>query len=95
MSEKSCYVHTIRQSTSGRKHVYVDCHSVHVAKQVHRSEGFLNGIFDPCTLWARGLDRWKNRRRAVAVAAAAVAVTWTLSQIWACLKIPDIVILQT
>ena len=30
-----------------------------------RSEGFPNGIFYPCALWARGLARWKNCRRVV------------------------------
>ena len=38
--------------------------------KTNRSEGFPNRIFDPCTLWARGLARWKNCRRAVAVAVA-------------------------
>jgi hypothetical protein len=37
-----------------------------------RSEGFPNGIFHPCTLWARGLARWKNCRRVAAV----VGVIW-------------------
>ena len=40
-----------------------------------RSEGFPNGIFDPCALWARGLARWKNWR-----AAAAVGVIWKMSK---------------
>ena len=35
-----------------------------------RSEGFPNGIFHPCVLWARGLTRWENCRRAV------VGVIW-------------------
>ena len=43
-----------------------------------RSEGFPNGIFCPCALWARGLARLKNCRRvaAAADAAAVVGVTW-------------------
>ena len=41
--------------------------------QPYRSEGFPNGIFHPCPLWARALARWKNCRRA---AAAAVGVSW-------------------
>ena len=44
---------------------------------IHRSEGFLNGIFDPCALWDGGLARWKNCRRAAAVAAA-VGVIWKM-----------------
>ena len=40
----------------------------------HRSEGFPNGIFHPCALWARGLARWESCRHAVV--AAAVGVTW-------------------
>ena len=39
----------------------------------YRSEGFPNGIFHPCALWARGLARQKNCRRVVA---AAVGVSW-------------------
>ena len=35
-----------------------------------RSEGFLNGIFDPCTLWDGALARWKNWR--------AVGVIWKM-----------------
>ena len=42
-----------------------DCHPVYI--EVRDS---LNGIFDPCTPWARGLARWKNCRRVV------VGVTW-------------------
>ena len=42
-----------------------------------RSEGFLNGIFHPCTLWDGGLARWKNCRCAVAVA---VGVIWKMSK---------------
>ena len=37
-----------------------------------RSEGFPNGIFHPCPLWARALARWKNCRRVV----VAVGVIW-------------------
>ena len=44
---------------------------------IYRSEGFPNGIFHPCALWARGLARLESCRRvAVAVAAAAVGVIW-------------------
>ena len=42
---------------------------------INRSEGFPNGIFHPCALWARGLARWESCRHAVAVAAA-VGVSW-------------------
>ena len=45
---------------------------------IYRSEGFPNGIFHPCTLWARALARWKNCRRAVAVAVAVVGVIWKM-----------------
>ena len=41
----------------------------------YRSEGFPNGIFHPCALWARGLARWESCRHGVVVAAA-VGVTW-------------------
>ena len=40
-----------------------------------RSEGFPNGIFHPCTLWARALARWKNCRRVVV---AVVGVIWKM-----------------
>ena len=40
-----------------------------------RSEGFPNGIFSPCTLWARALARWKNCRRVVG---AVVGVIWKM-----------------
>ena len=36
-------------------------------RKVYRSEGFPNGIFHPCALWARGLARWESSGR-VAVA---------------------------
>ena len=29
----------------------------------HRSEGFPNGIFHPCAIWARGLQKLSARRR--------------------------------
>ena len=41
-----------------------------------RSEGFPNGIFHPCPLWARALPRWTNCRRVVA--AAVVGVIWKM-----------------
>merc|ERR1712078_708468 len=44
-------------------------------KHVHRSEGFPNGIFHPCPLWAKALARWKNCRRVVVVA---VGVIWKM-----------------
>ena len=40
----------------------------------YRSEGFPNGIFHPCALWARGLARWESCRRVAAV--VVVGVTW-------------------
>ena len=44
-----------------------------------RSEGFPNGIFHPCPLWARAVARWKNCRRVVVV--AVVGVIWKMHQI--------------
>ena len=41
-----------------------------------RSEGFPNGIFDPCALWVRGLAIWNSCRRAAVV--AAVGVIWKM-----------------
>ena len=38
-----------------------------------RSEGFPNGIFDPCALWDGGLARWKNWR-------AVVGVIWKMTK---------------
>ena len=61
-----------------------------------RSEGFPNGIFHPCTLWARGLARWKNCRRAAVV----VGVIWKTAKNteahtfpkWTCPKIPEMLV---
>ena len=41
-------------------------------KKINRSEGFPNGIFHPCALWARALARWDSCRR------AAVGVIWKM-----------------
>ena len=41
----------------------------------NRSEGFPNGIFHPCALWARAPARWESCRRAVVVV---VGVIWKM-----------------
>ena len=45
---------------------------------VHRSEGFPNGIFYPCALWARALARWDSCRHVAAV--VVVGVIWKMSK---------------
>ena len=50
--------------------IFVDC-----LPNIGRSEGFPNGIFHPCTLWARALARWKNCRRDVVVGVSCQNVT--------------------
>ena len=45
---------------------------------LHRSEGFPNGIFHPCALWARAPARWESCRRAVVVVVVVVGVIWKM-----------------
>ena len=61
----ACNVHTLKTHMQER----------FPKKTFSRSEGFPNGIFHPCALWARALARWENCRRAVAVA---VGVIWEM-----------------
>ena len=66
------YASNNSQSQEHEKHVSKSITPIGLGQGYCRSEGFPNGIFHPCALWARALARWENCRRA----AVAVGVIW-------------------